>query len=33
MNEFNINWINVIKKEARGSGNADLGEVQRLEQG
>jgi hypothetical protein len=33
MNEFNINWIDVIKKEARGLDNADLGEVQRLEQG
>jgi hypothetical protein len=31
MKELNINWIDVIKKEARGLDNADLGEVQRLE--
>jgi len=30
MKELNINWIDVIKKEARGLDNADLGEVQRL---
>jgi hypothetical protein len=33
MNELNINWDDVIKKEARGLDNADLGEVQGLEQG
>ena len=33
MNESNINWNDVIKKEASGLDNADLGEVQGLEQG
>jgi hypothetical protein len=33
MNESNINWNDVIKKEERGLDNADLGEVQGLEQG
>ncbi len=33
MNELNINWNEVIKKEARGLDAADLGEVQGLEQG
>lgn len=31
MNELNINWNDVIKKEARGLYAADLGEVQGLE--
>jgi hypothetical protein len=33
MTELNVNWNDVIKKEARGLDNADLGEVQGLEQG
>jgi hypothetical protein len=33
MNELNINWDDVIKKEARGLDNTDLVEVQGLEQG
>ena len=32
MTELNINWNDVVKKEARGLDNADLGEVQLLEQ-
>ena len=33
MKESNINWNDVVKKEARGLDNVDLGEVQGLEQG
>jgi hypothetical protein len=33
MDESNINWNDVINKEARGLDNANLGEVQGLEQG
>jgi hypothetical protein len=28
MNELNIDWANMINKEARGMGGYDLGEVQ-----
>ncbi len=33
MSKLNIDWNDVIKKEARGLDDADLGEVQGLEQG
>jgi hypothetical protein len=33
MTELKINWNDIVKKEARGLDNADLGEVQGLEQG
>lgn len=33
MSEPNINWDEVVKKEARGSDNADLGKDQSVEQG
>ncbi len=33
MTQLNIDWNDVIKKEARGLDDADLGEVQGLEQG
>jgi len=31
MSDLNINWDEVLKKEARGIGDYDLGEVQELE--
>jgi hypothetical protein len=33
MTELNINWNEVVNKEARGLDATDLGEVQGLEQG
>lgn len=33
MNELNMNWNDVIKKEARGLDKANLGEVQGIEEG